>query len=132
MWFKTALAYFLIILDVAMFPFSCAGNSNKNKCIYITLMEEEDRYFISNEISTKIPENSIIETPYAFELDEDKYEIIGWIIYHDQDISKEDFENEFITFPYTIKEEDYVGYFQGKRNSVVFAAVVENIEDATA
>lgn len=132
MWFKTAVTYFLIILDVMIFPFSCAGNSNRNKCVFLTLMKEEDRYSIHNEVSTKIPKNGIIESPYVFELDEDKYEIVGWFIYYDQDLSKESFDPEFITFPYTIQEEDYVGYFHGKRNSVVIAALVESIEDATA
>lgn len=132
MWFKTAVTYFLIILDVMIFSFSCAGNSNRNKCVFLTLMKEEDRYSIHNEVSTKIPKNGIIESPYVFELDEDKYEIVGWFIYYDQDLSKESFDPEFITFPYTIQEEDYVGYFHGKRNSVVIAALVESIEDATA
>ena len=132
MWFKTALTYFLIILDVMIFPFSCVGNSNKNKCVFITIMEEEERYSIHYEISTKIPENGIVESPYAFEIDEDKYRIVGWFIYYDQDLSKENFEPEFITFPYVIQEEDYVGYFHGKRHSVVIAALLESIEDATA
>ena len=132
MWFKTMLTYFLIILDVMIFPFSCAGNSNKNKCVFITIMEEEERYSIHYEVSTKIPKNGIVESAYAFNLDEDKYKIIGWFVYHDQDLSDESFEPEFITFPYTIQEDDYVGYFHGKRHSVVIAALVESIEDATA
>ena len=132
MWLKTALTYFLIILDVIVFPFSCVGNSNQKKCVYITIMEEDSRYTIHNEVSTKIPENGIIESAYAFDLDEEKYEIIGWFIYKDEDLSDESFDPEFITFPYTIQEEDYVKYFHGKRNSVVIAALVESIEDATA
>ncbi|MDE5855949.1 MAG: hypothetical protein K2H06_02780, partial [Anaeroplasmataceae bacterium] len=74
----------------------------------------------------------IVESPYAFEIDEDKYRIVGWFIYYDQDLSKENFEPEFITFPYVIQEEDYVGYFHGKRHSVVIAALLESIEDVTA
>ena len=126
MWFKTALTYFLIILDVMIFPFACSNNQRRNEYIFtIHIHDEEHEYHYDHTFVTrKIPKDEMISLPENLTLENEDYEIVGWYIYHYQDL-EEDFVLEQIDFPYQIQEEDYESYYKGHRNCVVIMAIWE-------
>ncbi|MDE6661154.1 MAG: hypothetical protein K2J93_04985 [Anaeroplasmataceae bacterium] len=126
MWVKTAFIYFLIVLDVMIFPFACSNNyRTKNYIFEIQIVDEEHEYRFYDEYVKKIPKNRTIDFPEDFIFEDKNYEIVGWYIYHDEDASKEDFVPELVSFPYKLQEEDSISFYYGYRNSVVFMAVWE-------
>lgn len=122
--FKTIAMVFFIILDVIFFPFSCTENKNKNQCIFIVEVNnvELEISFYEQECY-KIPEDSVATVPENFvNFEKEGYHIVGWLIYEH---SKEPEDMKEVTLPYNITEEDYLNYFRGHKDCVVFMAKLE-------
>lgn len=133
MWLKTLGIYFLIILDVMVLPFSCAGSSKKNKLIIeIQIQDQGHEYSYFDRTVDNIPKNNIISSIDTIDFEEENYRIIGWYIYN-YETDSEDLSSsiELLSFPYTIQEEDYLSYYTGYRNCVVIRAYWEYVENDT-
>ncbi len=132
--FKTVLTYFLIILDVMIFPFSCVGGQRYNKPEYLFDVEivDEDReytFFYSSGFISDTDGNASFPEGFLDDLNSqlEEYEIVGW--YLERKHNEED--HTLITFPYSIQEEDY-HYWKGHRKVVVFSAEWVYIGNASA
>ena len=120
-WFKTIFTFFFIILDVAMFPFSCTSKKNEYAFV-IDIIDTEHSVTIEKRYVDDLPKNHTIEFPESWNYTlEEGYEIIGWYVY-DPSIDTEEKEKVLVEFPYQIQDEDRLGYFEGHRNCIVFMA----------
>ena len=137
--FKTAFMYFIIILDVMIFPFSCMNTRNtRQKYIYhIGIYDETHEYSYTMTSSSEyvVNQTAKLDTKFIEKVNEHiagEYEILGWYVYKFE--SEEDIEKPrtLVTFPYNIQEDDYLPYWQGKRNVVVFYAEWVYIGNADA
>lgn len=124
---KLILTYLWIILDVMIFPFSCVGNNqNKNEYFFvINIQDEIHEEFYFDEYRAKIPKPAVIGFPdqWEYELPE-QYEITKWCILG---ANHEKVEDRDIVFPYHVLQEDYLSYYRGHRNCIVFEAVWEYV-----
>lgn len=133
-WFKTFFAFFFIILDVAVFPFSCSNRKNEYAFV-ISISDKEHSVNYHERFFDDIPKNRTIEFPESWNYTlVEGYELVGWYIYDPSFASKEEQETEkvFVEFPYQIQDEDRIGYFEGHRNCVVFMAEWKYVGNASA
>ncbi len=113
---KVYLFIAFVVLDVAVFPFSC---SNSSKESYYIFDSHSSELSIANEKSVvieKLPKNHIISYPYGEELLKDatgEYYVNYWFLSN---------SDTPVDFPYYYKEEDIIRYHIGYRNCVVFLA----------
>ena len=115
--FKIAFLVLIIFLDVAS-PFSCISRRNYNPSIYYEFVNEVD-----GEIKN-ITDDTVTLDSKEYTIEEISKE--GYIINQIQLLTNTEDSREFIDIelPYELKETDFMGYYQGRRNVVVIRVFV--------
>lgn len=119
---KTYFALGAILFDVAIFPFGCSPKRHlvENYVIFDSIYQIED-IMIGDVVSARLPEShKIVLEDYSLTYEISNYQITYWSLLQDDKV---------ISFPYTYSEEDLVPYYQGYRNSLVFVAHWEKINE---
>jgi len=137
------ISYVLILfffLDVVFFPFSCAGNPNKDRVMIHVLEELEDE---DGNVSYDYPSFFYFEKFNDFKIDdtvteEDVWEFLEGLQDEDEKIEftiikyqiLDHSENRDIELPHTFTEADKLGYFQGVRGAAHLVVIIKvNSED---
>lgn len=118
---RTFLTFFLIVLDVAVLPFSCSTKNTKRMIVFETFYSLEDNTYIGDEYSYEVAKNEtpVIEVPEEIVAEENGYEIVYWTIRGSEDS---------VSFPYNSCDEDFCMYWHGNRKCIVFIAHWEPVE----
>lgn len=146
---KRMVVLFILILDVAAFPFACPRKYNESVCVsredinniyytdasgnekavYFPLISRalylEDGYVKLNEDITL--EETILDYTTVDEEGNPvsrTYRIVKW---YKVDSKHNVDESTEITFPYKTSSSDFLTYYYGRRNVVVFVPVIEEI-----
>lgn len=112
---STLFAFVGVIFDVAVFPFSCGGNSRKNCYVFDARIIDEEKKIYSDIVVHGNLKKNFINLPENIITEQDDYFIDFWYLLYDE-------EKKEITFPYTYTDEDKVSYYTGYRSCVVFVA----------